>query len=82
VITNGQNYIALTPGQTLNAENGNAIVDGTLGGQHLNGGNGAAVLVAGPNDVLSGGNGPDTFVFKGSFGHNEVTDFGNPDSLQ
>jgi hypothetical protein len=34
VITNGQNYIALTPGQTLNAENGKAIVDGTLGGQH------------------------------------------------
>src|SRR5205823_6585377 len=45
-------------------------------------GNGADILVGGPGDVLTGGNGPDLFVFRGAFGNNEITDFGNPDTIQ
>jgi Ca2+-binding RTX toxin-like protein len=53
-----------------------------LGAQHLNGGNGADVLIGGPGDVLAGGNGGDAFVFNGNFGHNEITDFKNPDVIE
>ena len=76
-------YVAGSPGQTLDGGNGKTILDGTLGNQHLNRRNGADVLVGGPKDaILTGGNGPDIFVFKGSFGHNEITDFATADALQ
>jgi Ca2+-binding RTX toxin-like protein len=57
--------------------NGNQVLDGSLGNQTLIGGNGADVLIGGPNDILTGGNGPDTFVFKPGLGRNTITDF-NP----
>jgi Ca2+-binding RTX toxin-like protein len=57
-------------------------LDGGLGAQHLNGGNGADALVGGPGDVLTGGNGGDVFVFNSNFGHNEITDFKNPDVIE
>ena len=78
---NGQTYLSGTPNQTISAGNGKDIVDGTLGGQTLAGGNGADVLLGGPGDVLSGGNGPDQFVFQNDFGHNEITDFSKPDVI-
>ena len=31
--------------------------------------------------MLSGGNGPDQFVFQNDFGHNEITDFSKPDVI-
>ncbi|MCA6122729.1 VCBS domain-containing protein [Bradyrhizobium sp. WSM 1704] len=78
----GQTYIAGTPGQTVSAGNGQTIVDGSLGHQTLSGGNGQDVLLGGPNDVLSGGSGPDHFVFQSDFGHNEIKDFGKPDVIE
>ena len=82
IISNGQSYFAGSPGQTLAPGNGKEILDGALGNQHLLGGNGADVLIGGRGDVLTGGNGPDQFVFKGNFGTNEVTDFSAADTLQ
>ena len=82
IIANGQTYLAGTPGQTISPANGKAVLDGGLGAQHLNGGNGADVLIGGPGDVLAGGNGGDAFVFNGNFGHNEITDFKNPDVIE
>ncbi|MDE5447241.1 hypothetical protein GWG65_39245 [Bradyrhizobium sp. CSA207] len=82
VISNGQTYLAGTPGQTITGGNGKGVLDGSLGGQHLAGGNGADALVGGNGDVLTGGNGPDQFVFKGNFGGNEITDFSHNDTLQ
>jgi VCBS repeat-containing protein len=78
----GQAYFSGTPGQTISAGNGQAIVDGTLGDQTLSGGNGSDVLLGGPNDVLAGGNGADHFVFLYDFGHNEIKDFGQPDVIE
>jgi Ca2+-binding RTX toxin-like protein len=57
--------------------NGNQVLDGSSGNKTLIGGNGADVLIGGPNDILTGGNGPDTFVFKSGLGRNTITDF-NP----
>jgi VCBS repeat-containing protein len=78
----GQAYFSGTPGQTISAGNGQAIVDGTLGDQTVSGGNGADVLLGGHNDVLAGGNGADQFVFQYDFGHNEIKDFGQPDVIE
>jgi hypothetical protein len=39
------------------------------------GGNGADVLVGGIGDTLTGGNGPDTFLFRPDFGANTITNF-------
>jgi VCBS repeat-containing protein len=82
IVPNGQTYLAGTPGGTLAAANGKGVLDGSLGTQHLSGGNGADVLIGGNGDVLTGGNGPDQFVFTGNFGRNEVTDFTHNDTLQ
>jgi VCBS repeat-containing protein len=78
----GQAYFSGTEGQTISAGNGQAIVDGTLGGQTLLGGNGSDVLLGGPDDVLTGGNGADQFVFQYDFGNNEITDFGQSDVIE
>jgi VCBS repeat-containing protein len=82
IIPSGQSYLAGTPGQTLTAGNGKAILDGALGDQHLAGGNAADKLIGGPGDVLTGGNGPDLFVLNGAFGHNEITDFKHEDRIE
>src|SRR5216683_2096052 len=62
--------------------NGKDLLDGSLGTQTLIGNNGADALIGGPGDVLTGGLGPDTFTFKGNFGHNEITDYSYPDLIQ
>jgi Ca2+-binding RTX toxin-like protein len=49
----------------------------------LQGSSGDDVLIARPNDTLSGGAGSDTFVFNSSFGKVTVTDFNvNQDVLR
>jgi VCBS repeat-containing protein len=75
VVPNGMNYIAGTPGATIPSGNGKSIVDASLGGQTVLAGNGKDTIIGGPNDVLTGGNGPDTFQFGPSSGPNTIRDF-------
>ena len=73
-ITNNT-YVIGSPGATLTGGTGKQVLDGSLGQQTIVGGNGKDVLIAGPSDVLTGGNGPDTFVFRSGFGHVTIADF-------
>jgi hypothetical protein len=67
---NGDGYIGL-------------VLNGSSGGQVLTAGNSPTTLIAGPNDILKGGTGADTFVFLPSFGANTVNNFTpGTDSLQ
>jgi VCBS repeat-containing protein len=75
VVTNpGVSYQAGV-GTTLNGGNGKDVLDGSAGNDVLLGGNGADVLIGGNGDRLTGGNGPDTFLFRPNFGLNTITDF-------
>ena len=82
VVKPGQTYIAGTPGIDANhlslvtGGNGKQVIDGSLGFEQISAGNGKDVLVGGPRDVLTGGQGRDTFVFSHDFGANTITDFG------
>jgi serralysin len=58
-----------------NGGNGQDVLDGSSGHKVLLGGNGSDVLIGGMGDTLSGGNGPDTFLFRPGFGANTITDF-------
>src|SRR6185369_15133463 len=60
---------------TSNGGNGQDVLDGSSGHVVLLGGNGSDVLIGGMGDTLSGGNGPDTFLFRPGFGANTITDF-------
>ena len=51
------------------------VLDGHVGGQTLTATGGATTLIGGPNDVLNGGAGADTFVFPANFGSNTVNNF-------
>jgi VCBS repeat-containing protein len=51
------------------------VLDGSAGHDVLIGGIYADVLVGGSGDKLTGGGGPDTFVFRPNFGANTITDF-------
>ena len=83
VVQHGETGTIGQPGQTLVGSNGKDVLNGSLGSQTLLGGNGADNLIGGPGDILTGGKGPDTFVFTGiNFGHNEITDYHYPDLLQ
>jgi VCBS repeat-containing protein len=68
---------------TLSGGNGKGVLDGFAGHDLLLGGNGADVLIGGNGDTLSGGKGPDQFVFRPDFGANTITDFDvKNDSIQ
>ncbi len=71
----GMKFISGEPGAKIHAGNGKSRVDASLGDQIVIGGNGADTLIGGPHDVLTRGNGPDTFEFDPSSGQNTITDF-------
>src|SRR4029078_10563991 len=60
---------------TLNGGSGPDVVDGFAGHDIVLGGNGPDVLIGGDGDILTGGKGPDTFLFRPDFGVNSITDF-------
>jgi VCBS repeat-containing protein len=60
---------------TLSGGNGKQVLDGSAGHDVLIGGNSPDVLVGGVMDTLTGGNGPNTFLFRPDFGANTITDF-------
>jgi VCBS repeat-containing protein len=81
--TNTLSIVVFNPGvtyqaganTTLNGGNGKNVLDGSAGGDTLVGGNAADVLIGGNGDRLTGGNGPDTFLFRPNFGQNTITNF-------
>lgn len=61
---------------TLNGENGNDILWGGTGNDHLNGGDGNDILYGGIGiDDLTGGSGSDTFQFVSNHGADKINDF-------
>jgi Bacterial cadherin-like domain len=88
VVKPGQTYVGGTPGTdadhltVVTGGNGKQVIDGSLGFERISGGNGNDVLVGGTGDVLTGGRGNDSFVFKNDFGANTITDFGKGDTIQ
>jgi 20S proteasome alpha/beta subunit len=59
---NGDGYVGL-------------VLNGSSGGQTLTAGGSPTTLIGGPNDILNGSSGPDTFVFLPSLGANTVNNF-------
>lgn len=59
----------------LSSGNGKGVLDGSAGNDVIVGGNGPDFLIGGPGDLLSGGNGSDTFLFRPNFGGNKILDF-------
>ena len=60
---------------TLIGGNGSQVLDGAAGHDVLIGGNSPDVLVGGIGNTMTGGHGPDTFLFRPDFGANTITDF-------
>jgi VCBS repeat-containing protein len=82
VLNPSQSYQAGT-NTTVVGGNGQDVLDGSFGHDILLGGNGADVLIGGPGDTLTGGHGPDTYLFRLNFGANTITDFDvNNDAIQ
>jgi VCBS repeat-containing protein len=72
----GLNYIGGAPGTTITSPSGHSpVLDGGAGNNTLIATNGAAVLIGGPGDTLTGGKGTDTYVFLGHFGQNTITNY-------
>ena len=51
------------------------VLNGSSGGQTLTAIGNTTTLIGGPNDILSGGAGADTFVFRPGFGSNTINGF-------
>jgi VCBS repeat-containing protein len=81
VFNPGTNYIS-GANMILNGLNGPDVVDGFAGHDTCIGGNGPDVLIGGVGDQLTGGSGPDIFLFRPHFGANTITDFDHTDSIQ
>src|SRR5262249_47178818 len=78
VMATGLTYLGGTPNTTITGPNGHSpVLDGGAGNDKLVATNGAAVLIGGPGDTLTGGHGADTYVFTGHFGQNTITNY-NP----
>lgn len=75
IVTNpGVDYLT-GANTTLIGGNGKQVLDGSAGHDVLIGGNSPDVLVGGVGDTMTGGNGPDTFLFRPHFGANTIIDF-------
>ncbi len=75
-LTDGQSHTAPEHLSLITTASGTTqIFDGSGGGATLTGTTAADLIFGGPNDVLTGGAGPDTFVFGPSAGKNTITDF-------
>jgi Ca2+-binding RTX toxin-like protein len=74
VLPSGYKYQA-GENTTLTGTNGKDVLDGSAGGVTALGGKSADILIGGPEDILTGGKGPDIFVFRPDFGENVITDF-------
>jgi Ca2+-binding RTX toxin-like protein len=62
--------------QDLNGDGYNGVVlNGSSGGRTLTAGSSPTTLIGGPSDILNGGTGTDTFIFKADFGSNMVNNF-------
>jgi Ca2+-binding RTX toxin-like protein len=59
----------------LRGDHDKEVLDGSAGHDVLNAGKGADVLIGGADDVLRGGKGPDTFLFRPGFGTSTIKDF-------
>jgi hypothetical protein len=79
VMAPGLNYFGPTPpSTTITGLSGHSpVLDGGAGGLKVVATDGATVLIGGPGDTLTGGNGADTFEFIGHFGQNTITNY-NP----
>jgi hypothetical protein len=75
VLKPGMKYFGGTANATVGGDNGNDVLDGSLGHDAVIAGPGNQVLIGGPGDILTGGNGPNTFVFLPSFGQNTINQF-------
>jgi VCBS repeat-containing protein len=74
----GSSYTSEPAGATVTAPSGHMpVLDGSAGNDTMTASNGGTVLIGGPGDTLTGGNGSDTFVFLGNFGANKITNY-NP----
>ena len=51
------------------------MLDGSAGNDRLLAGKSATDLIGGPNDILKGNTGADTYVFMGDFGNDEITNY-------
>lgn len=75
IVTNpGVDYLT-GANTTLIGGNGKQVLDGSAGHDVLIGGNSPDVLVGGAGDTMTGGNGPDTFLFRPHYGANTIVDF-------
>ena len=62
--------------QDLNGDGYHGLVlNGSSGNQTLTASSSPTTLIGGPNDILNGGNGTDTFMFLPNFGSNSVNNF-------
>ena len=76
VVTNpGVTYQKAELDATLTGGNGPDVLDGSAGSARLFGGSGPDVLIGGNGDTLTGGNSPDTYLFRPDFGKNTIVDF-------
>ena len=75
ILDDDMTYLAGKPNTPLVASKGEQVLDGASGNQILAGGKGNDVLIGGPNDILFGDKGHDSFVFNPGFGKNTVVDF-------
>ncbi|NJN23054.1 MAG: hypothetical protein HC812_20110, partial [Leptolyngbya sp. RL_3_1] len=75
--TNGNdNFVGTNRNDSINGAAGDDVLDGGIGADQLVGGEGDDILIGGYGaDVLAGGAGRDRFVFSGTFGSDQITDF-------
>jgi endoglucanase len=70
------NFVGTNRNDSINGAAGNDVLNGGIGADQLVGGEGDDILIGGYGpDVLTGGAGRDRFIFSGTFGSDQITDF-------